>query len=60
MQEQIKEYTKDLVEVVRCKDCTIRYDACPMVFRASGYVHFFTEDDDFCSRGKRRTDGEIH
>ena len=49
----------DLVEVVRCKDCVLRYNACPMAFLSPGEnnntwrVSFFTEDDDFCSRGKR-------
>ena len=46
--------TADVVEVVRCKDCALRYDSCPMAVRVSGYVQFFTEDDDFCSRGRRR------
>lgn len=42
----------DAVVVVRCKDCAIRYDSCPMVVRIGNNVEFFTEDDDFCSRGK--------
>ena len=44
----------DFVFVVRCKDCAIRYTACPMVTRMDGMISFFTEDDDFCSRGKKR------
>ena len=41
-------------EIIRCKDCAIRYDSCPMVVRVGGYISFFTEDNDFCSRGRRR------
>lgn len=44
----------DYQELLRCKDCAIRYDACPMVVRVGGYISFFTEDDDFCSRGRRK------
>ena len=48
----------DLVKVVRCKDCVLRWTACPMVVRSMDEngglrVSFFTEDDDYCSRGKR-------
>lgn len=46
--------TVDAVEVVRCKDCAIRYDACPRVIRVGGYISFVTEDNDFCSGGKRK------
>lgn len=45
----------DAVEVVRCKDCAYSegfpWSACPML----GIVKL--KDDDFCSRGERRTDG---
>lgn len=41
-------------EIIRCKDCAIRYDSCPMVVRVGGYISFFTEDEDFCSRGRRK------
>ena len=47
----------DVVEVVRCKDCTIRYTACPMVVRDRGMFSFFMEDNDFCSRAKGDSDG---
>ena len=46
--------TIDAVEVVRCKECVYSRGfaalACPMVGRAN------LKDDDFCSRGERRTD----
>ena len=50
--------TADAVEVVRCKDCVLRWSACPMVVRSMDEngglrVSFFTEDDDYCSRGKK-------
>jgi len=48
------EPTVDAVEVVRCNDCAIRYDACPRVIRVGGYISFVTEDEDFCSGGKRK------
>lgn len=45
-------------DVVLCKECAIRYDACPMAIRAMTkdkqlLVRFVAEDDDYCSRGKR-------
>lgn len=44
----------DAVEVVRCKDCVYSRGfatfACPMVGRVN------LKDNDFCSRGERRTD----
>lgn len=44
----------DAVEVVRCKDCVYSegfpWSACPML----GTVKL--KDDDFCSRGERKTD----
>lgn len=44
----------DAVPVVRCKDCRwsrgFATFACPMVGRVN------LKDDDFCSRGERRTD----
>jgi hypothetical protein len=50
--------TEDIVEVVRCKDCVNRglpYD-CPMIPTIDdfdeNYDHW-TDDDDFCSSGKR-------
>lgn len=44
--------SKIVGEVIRCKECAIRYDACPMVVRNGNYLTFFTKDDDFCSYGK--------
>ena len=41
-------------EIVRCKECVYAskddYTHCP-------YVTWWNSKDDFCSRGKRRTDG---
>ena len=46
--------TIDAVPVVRCKDCAFNDEfawyACPMLETAK------QKDDDFCSRGRRRTD----
>lgn len=44
----------DVNPLVRCKECAIRYDSCPMVVRIGNNVDFFTEDNDFCSRARRR------
>lgn len=46
-------------EVVRCKECAIRYTSCPMVVRSGGMFAFFTKDDDYCSYGvaKGESDG---
>lgn len=43
----------DIVKVVRCEECAIRYTSCPMVVRSGvvGSVKFFTEDNDYCSYG---------
>ena len=48
----------DAVEVVRCKDCIIRYDLdeCPMCFSFGGRSFEFTQDDGFCHRGERRAE----
>ena len=45
--------TIDAVEVVRCKDC-IHYDF-DMICNVTGTV---CDNDDYCSRGGRREDGE--
>ena len=51
----------DIVEVVRCENCAIRYTSCPMVVRSGvvGVDKFYTEDDDYCSCGvaKGENDG---
>lgn len=44
----------DYQEVIRCKDCAIRYDSCPLVVRSGGYIRFFSGDEDFCSGAKRK------
>lgn len=61
--------TADVVEVVRCRDCKYRYDdLCPMYYveeiswdndgwtETDHAVHDLTNDDDFCSRGERRSE----
>ena len=47
---------RDLVEVVRCKDCKLRdTDGCYMsFFDDTGDVFTLAEDNDFCSYGERR------
>lgn len=52
--------TVDAVPVVRCKDCK-RFSACEEVEGVSwtgycNYGEFHTDDEDFCSRGERRSD----
>jgi len=48
----------DVVEVVRCRDC-IRYDTHDK--RCRYWNHGVGVDlNGFCSKGERRTDGEIH
>lgn len=59
----------DAVEVVRCKDCEFCRDSFDPWTKTSvqvcGYVGFNpvqssqVEDNDYCSRGKRREDNEI-
>lgn len=51
--------TVDAVPVVRCCQCSKRYDAdeCPMCHLVEGEYNEYTADDGFCDRGERRTDG---
>ena len=45
----------DVVEVVRCKDCYLRNtEACPFCFWDCGELMGYTEDNDFCSYGKKK------
>ena len=45
----VRQYVSDNArDVIRCKNCAIRYDACPMVVRNGNYLTFFTKDEDFC------------
>ena len=61
------EYLRDMVKVVRCKDCKLRGDYnCPMYWEElveieddgyrdiDWYEHDNTEDDGFCDRGERK------
>lgn len=51
--------TVDAVPVVRCCQCSRRYDAdeCPMCHLVEGEYNEYTADDGFCDRGEMRTDG---
>ena len=61
------EKNRNIVEVVRCKDCKNRYeDKCPMrhieflecdedgEYDGRDIVYDYTEDESFCSWGERR------
>ena len=52
--------TVDVVEVVRCADCKFRDTVgCNMSFYDdTGEVITFAEDNDYCSKGERRTEDE--
>ena len=56
--------SKDLVEVVRCKDCKYLFDYSPdekpfCELFADGYDHQFRPNpEDYCSRGQLRTPKE--
>lgn len=49
---------QNLTTVVRCRDCRLRgTDECSMYYRCiCGEQHTWEADDDFCSRGERRTE----
>lgn len=55
--EEMKKY-KDLVVVVRCKDCKYcREDGLSLlVCEEDPYDPEYTEEYDFCSKGERRSD----
>ena len=55
--EKLKEPFKDVVSVVRCKDCKNRFDGC-CYNRKSDRTNFgvFVADDWFCADGKRKED----
>ena len=48
--------TVDAVPVVRCCQCSKRYDAdeCPMCHLVEGEYNEYTADDGFCDRGEMR------
>ena len=58
--------TADVVEVVRCKDCTRRVDYEGMImcnkfghkFQGEWFGLWATTEDHFCSYGERRTDND--
>ena len=54
--------TADVVEVVRCKDCKylVRSDGICKVLSNNYEPPVYVDDDDFCSRGERREDEQIH
>lgn len=49
--------TADVVEVVRCKDCKWHSKLCGEGFCSNFSITGF-ENDDYCSYGERRDDGE--
>lgn len=53
------ESTVDVVEVVRCKDCTKNgLFTCPICFIENKTLQFVNHSPDFyCGEGERRTDG---
>lgn len=48
--------SKDIVEVVRCKDCVKRgTEYCSMYYQCNcGEQHTWESDNDFCSYGERK------
>lgn len=56
-EEPILEFVDSLptIEIVHCKDCkhADEYHHCDK-------VTWWNSEDDFCSKGERREDGEIH
>lgn len=51
--------TADVVEVVRCRDCKLRYtEVCPMMAWDCGELMGETEDNDYCSYGERSENGK--
>ena len=57
--QHIREHcpTADVVEVVRCKDCVF-WDNGRCEGIQNGLIYDFTEPDDFCSYGGKRSDTE--
>lgn len=45
-------------EIIRCKDCLLRYASCQMVIRQGNALLFFTKDEDYCSYGKEKRNEE--
>ena len=52
--------TADVVEVVRCKDCKHYYTELLHGDHECQVFDMLMNDDDYCSQGERREDGEIH
>lgn len=51
--------TADVVEVVRCRDCKLRYtEGCPMMALDCGELMGETEDNDYCSYGEMSENGK--
>ena len=44
---------KDVVEIVRCKDC-IAFDSSRKLCKRYGGMAFSLDEDDYCSLGERR------
>lgn len=54
--ESIENLPSEQPEIIRCKDCLLRYTSCPMVVRHGNALLFFSKDEDFCSYGKGKED----
>lgn len=52
------EATIDAVEVVRCKEC-IHYESDGGEMMICNITNMVCDNDDFCSYGERREDGEV-
>lgn len=54
----LRERLKNMVEVVRCKDCKhlVRSEGVCKVLSNNYEPPVYVDDDDFCSRGERRDD----
>ncbi len=48
--------TADVVEVVRCRDCTYHTRVGKEEYRCTRGLPFYTRLDDFCSYGERRAE----
>ena len=51
--------TVDAVEVVRCKDCNMLCRNYAHIRKHCGLTGAIVEDDDFCSQGERKGDGDV-
>lgn len=53
------QFDADLVNVVRCKNCALRYTACPLIkITPDGNKLFRTDNNGFCDYGKKGENNE--